>query len=80
MPIRMPTPDVIRKQIAEAAAYTGGAAADHYVSLLGPVELTSVGSEGSWRVSYYHGSAAETRVIESAIGDVQRANPLMRRQ
>jgi len=78
MPIRMPTPDAIRKKIARAASESGGAPVEHYLTLLGPVELISTGSEGGWRLVYYLGSVSEIEAIESAVAAVQRSYPLVR--
>jgi hypothetical protein len=78
MPIRMPTPDAIRKKIARAASESGGASVEHFLALLGPVELICTGSEGSWRLVYYLGSLGEVEAIESAVAAVHRSNPLVR--
>ena len=81
MPIRMPPASAIRRAIAEKAAEASAASVDHFLDLLGPVEPAfggGMGTETSWRLSYYQGSHAEHDAIERAVGQVQRETPLMR--
>lgn len=78
MPIRMPDPEAIRMTIARAASEAGDASVEHFLELLGPVELTSTADEGGWRLVYYLGSLSETEAIERAVAAVHRRYPLVR--
>jgi len=80
MPIRLPTVDAIRKEIAERAAEITSGSAQYLSGLLGPVEAVHEGrhaSEARWRLAYYHGTPSQNAAIEQAAAIVQRAKPFI---
>ena len=81
MPIRLPRAETIRRAIAEKAAESAAGPVDQFLDLLGPVE-PALGRGGwpktAWRLAYYQGTRDEHEAIERAIGQIQRASPLMR--
>lgn len=79
MPLRMPTSETIRREIAELAAEYLQKPASALMSLLGPVEPIGTGDRaGGWRLTHYSGSPDEHAAIERAAGTVQRRHPLVR--
>jgi len=80
MPIRLPSAESIRRQIADTAATLRGQPAERYLELLGDVEPTWPPTAGNspWRLSGYLGAYEDGMVIERAVTVVQRRTPLMR--
>jgi len=80
MPIRLPSGESIRRQIADAAATLSGEPTERYLKLLGEVEPTwpSTDSQSPWRLSGYLGAYEDARAIEQAVTFVLRRMPLMR--
>ena len=80
MPINLPGPDELRQLIAETAAQLSGGSANHYLSLIGPVEplLKVAGDDGApWRLSAFFGSYSDVEMIDQAAQAVQRMHPRM---
>jgi len=79
MPLRTPTAETIRRQIAEIAAQEVHRPLDTLLKLLGPVEIIGSGDGANgWRLSHYVGSAEEHEAIQRAVGEVQRRHRLVR--
>jgi hypothetical protein len=80
MPIRLPSAESIRRQIADTAASLGGEPSDRYLAMLGSVEPTwpPTASETPWRLTSYLAAYEDGLAIERAVGVVQRRNPFMR--
>jgi hypothetical protein len=79
MPLRTPTAEAIRRQIAEIAAQQVHRPLDALLELLGPVEIIGSGNgAGGWRLLHYVGSAEEHEAIQRAVAEVQRRHRLVR--
>jgi hypothetical protein len=79
MPLRTPTAETIRRQIAEIAAQEAHRSVEHFLDLIGPVEIIGAGhGTGGWRLSHYVGAAEEHEAIQRAVGEVQRRHRLVR--